>query len=103
MERRLSFEVPNLTLLKHFVVVAEERGISKAAKPLRISQPALSKNIRRLETLLGTQLFERHSGGSDLTQTGLAFFGRAQAIALEYEHAVQDIRNLLSEQQATSG
>lgn len=97
----MSFEVPNLTLLKHFVVVAEERGISKAAKRLRISQPALSKNLRRLETLLGTQLFERHSGGSDLTETGAAFFDRAQVIGLEYEHAVQEIRNLLAEQAAT--
>lgn len=97
----MSFEVPNLTLLRHFVVVAEERGISKAAKRLRISQPALSKNIRRLEELLGTQLFDRHSGGSDLTETGMAFLERAQVIGLEYEHAIQEIRNLLSEQEAT--
>ncbi len=97
----MSFEVPNLTLLKHFVTVAEDKGISKAAKRLRISQPALSKNIKRLEEMLGTRLFERHSGGADLTQTGLAFFNRARVIGLEYEHAVQEIRNLLSEQDAT--
>ncbi|BCH20483.1 LysR family transcriptional regulator [Mesorhizobium sp. L-8-3] len=97
----MSFEVPNLTLLKHFVTVAEDRAISKAAKRLRISQPALSKNIKRLEELLGTRLFERHSGGADLTQTGLAFFNRARVIGLEYEHAIQEIRNLLSEQDAT--
>jgi DNA-binding transcriptional LysR family regulator len=97
----MSFEVPNLTLLRHFVVVAEEKGISKAAKRLRISQPALSKNIRKLEDVLGTQLFERHSGGSDLTDTGRAFLNHAQLIGLEYEHAVQEIRNLLSEQETT--
>lgn len=97
----MSFEVPNLTLLKHFVAVAEDKGISKAAKRLRISQPALSKNVKRLEEMLGTRLFERHSGGADLTETGLAFFNRAQVIGLEYEHAVQEIRNLLSEQDAT--
>lgn len=97
----MSFEVPNLTLLRHFVVVAEERGITKAAKRLRISQPALSKNIRRLETILGTQLFERHSGGSDLTEAGRAFLDHAQVIGLEYQHAVQEIQNILSEHEAT--
>jgi DNA-binding transcriptional LysR family regulator len=97
----MSFEVPNLTLLKHFVTVAEDKGISKAAKRLRISQPALSKNVKRLEEMLGTRLFERHSSGADLTPTGQAFFNRAQIIGLEYEHAVQEIRNLLSEQDAT--
>ena len=78
----MSFEVPNLTLLRHFVVVAEEKGISKAAKRLRISQPALSKNIRKLEDVLGTQLFERHSGGSDLTATLMARCLKADAITL---------------------
>lgn len=97
----MSFEVPNLTLLKHFVTVAEDKGISKAAKRLRISQPALSKNIKRLEEMLGTRLLERHPGGADLTPTGLAFFNRARVIGLEYEHAIQEIRNLLSEQDAT--
>ncbi|MEW9834242.1 LysR family transcriptional regulator [Mesorhizobium marinum] len=97
----MTFDVPNLTLLRHFVVVAEERGISRAARRLRISQPALSKNIRRLEELLGTALFERHSGGSDLTPTGRTFFDHAQIIGLEYQHALQEIQNLLSEQDAT--
>lgn len=82
-------------------MTAEERGISKAAKRLRISQPALSKNIRKLEELLETQLFERHSGGATLTETGRVFLERAQIIGLEYQHALQDIRNILSEQEST--
>jgi DNA-binding transcriptional LysR family regulator len=97
----LAFEVPNLTLLRQFIVTAEERGISKAAKRLRISQPALSKNIHKLEDLLQTRLFERHSGGADLTETGRIFLERAQIIALEYQHALQDIRNILADQDAT--
>ena len=90
--------IPNLTLLKQFVAVAESKGISSAAARLHISQPALSKNVRRLEAMLGTQLFERHSRGAELTPVGLAFYNRAQVIGLEYEHALQDIRNLLSKQ-----
>lgn len=97
----VAFDVPNLTLLRQFIVTAEERGISKAAVRLRISQPALSKNIRKLEDLLETQLFERHSGGTRLTETGRVFLQRAQVIGLEYQHALQDIRNVLSQQEST--
>ncbi len=97
----MRFEVPNLTLLRQFVVAAEEGGISKAATRLRISQPALSKNIRKLEELLGTPLFERHSKGTTLTKAGRIFHERAQVIGLEYQHALQDVRNVLSEQAST--
>lgn len=97
----MAFDVPNLTLLRQFVVTAEERGISRAAKRLRISQPALSKNIRKLEELLETQLFDRHSGGAELTATGRVFLERAQIIGLEYQHALQDIHNILSDQEST--
>lgn len=97
----MAFEVPNLTLLRQFVVTAEERGITRAAKRLRISQPALSKSIRRLEDMLETQLFDRHSGGAELTEAGRIFFERAQVIGLEYQHALQDVRNVLSKQDST--
>ena len=97
----MSFDVPNLTLLRQFVVAAEEGGISKAATRLRISQPALSKNIRKLEDLLGTPLFERHAKGTTLTAVGRVFLERAQIIGLEYQHALQDVRNVLSDQAST--
>ncbi|QBY01389.1 LysR family transcriptional regulator [Rhodophyticola sp. CCM32] len=96
----MPFEVPNLTLLRQFVVTAEEQGISKAALRLRISQPALSKNIHKLEDILGTKLFVRHASGSELTDAGKLFYERAQVIGLEYQHALQDIRNVLGEQEA---
>ncbi len=97
----MPFEIPNLTLLRQFLVTAEEGGISKAASRLRISQPALSKNIHRLEDLVGTKLFDRHSSGSSLTAAGQLFFQRAQVIGLEYQHALQDIRNSMADQSAT--
>lgn len=97
----MRFDVPNLTLLRQFVVAAEEGGISKAANRLRISQPALSKNIRKLEDQLGTPLFERHSKGTTLTQAGRIFHEHAQIIGLEYQHALQDVRNVLSKQAST--
>lgn len=51
--------------------------------------------------MLETQLFDRHSSGAELTEAGKIFFNRAQIIGLEYQHAVQDIRNVLSDQDST--
>lgn len=97
----MSLEIPNLTLLRQFVVAAEEGSISKAAARLRISQPALSKNVHKLEEMLGTPLFERHSKGTSLTSAGHVFLERAQIIGLEYQHALQEVRNVLSDQAST--
>lgn len=97
----MAYDIPNLTLLRQFVVTAEEQGISRAAKRLRISQPALSKNIHKLEEMLQIQLFDRHANGTSLTDAGRVFLEHAQVISLEYQHALQDIRNMVSEQGAT--
>ena len=53
-----------------FAIVARERNMRKAAQLLLISQPPLTRKIRRLENRLGLVLFERHSRGMDLTEDG---------------------------------
>ena len=64
----------NLSLYKIFHTVAKAGNISKAAKELYISQPAISKSIRKLEERLQTILFKRSSRGVTLTQDGLLLF-----------------------------
>ena len=49
--------------LEHFLAAYELGSFGKAAYMLGISQPALSKSIRKLEVELGVELFERHPGG----------------------------------------
>lgn len=56
--------------LKYFQKVAELQHITKAANELFISQPALSKIIRQLESELGTTLFDRHGKNIDLNENG---------------------------------
>lgn len=51
--------------------------------------------------MLDVRLFERHSGGADLTEAGRVFFERSQIIGLEYQHALEDIRNVRADQEAT--
>lgn len=60
----------NLSLYHIFHTVAQHGNISKAARELFISQPALSKSIRKLEENLDTTLFRRTSRGVVLTPDG---------------------------------
>lgn len=57
-------------LLRHFLAVADHKGMSSAAAELHISQPALTKSIRQLEGILGVELFERLPTGVILTRFG---------------------------------
>lgn len=49
----------NTRLLEHIIVISEEKSLSKAADRLLVSQPALSQQLKRLETELDAKLFYR--------------------------------------------
>lgn len=64
----------NLNLYKIFYEVAKNKSISAASKDMYISQPAISKAIKNLETELGVTLFYRTLNGTILTQKGQELF-----------------------------
>lgn len=68
----------DMELYRVFYTVATSRNISKAAELLFISQPAISKSIKKLESALGVQLFVRSSRGVRLTSEGSVFFEHVQ-------------------------
>lgn len=68
----------NLSQYKIFYEVAQAGNISKAAKELYISQPAISKAISKLEDSLGVVLFSRNSRGVSLTDEGKLLFEHAK-------------------------
>ena len=64
----------SLSSYRIFYTVAKTQNISKAAKELYISQPAISKSIQKLEESLGCELFRRSSRGVLLTEEGELLF-----------------------------
>ncbi|MEV4514732.1 LysR family transcriptional regulator [Dactylosporangium sp. NPDC049525] len=65
--------------LRAFTSIAQIGRMDLAAKALGYSQPALSYQLKRLETTLGATLFTRDSTGTKLTVTGQVILPTAQA------------------------
>jgi DNA-binding transcriptional LysR family regulator len=76
----------DLRSLRYFVAVAEERHFRRAADRLHMTQPPLSRAIRRLETDLGTVLLHRSATGVTLTAAGAELYDQARTLL---EHAEQ--------------
>lgn len=66
--------------LRAFVAVAEAEHVTRAAQRLHIAQPALSRQIRQLEAIVGADLFARVGRGIRLTDAGRAFLDDARAV-----------------------
>ena len=79
--------------LRYFQAVAEFGSISRAAESLRISQPAISRQIGRLEDLLACSLFARHGHGVTLTEAGRMLLARSQLILRQMEQTEAEIRS----------
>jgi DNA-binding transcriptional LysR family regulator len=72
--------------LRYFVAIAEEQHYGRAARQLRVAQPALSRQIQDLEEELGFKLFERLPRGVKLNSAGKLFLEDARRI-------LQDVNN----------
>ncbi len=79
----------NLHLLRLFSAVVENEGVVAAARSLRLSQPAVSRAVRELETQMGIPLLERTSRRVRLTPEGREIYQQARAVYLA-ERAVED-------------
>src|ERR1700733_8957202 len=78
--------------LHNFTVVAEELHFGRAAKRLNIVQPALSRQIQKLEEYLQLQLFERTNRQVKLTSAGAVFLEEARALLLAIDVATASAR-----------
>ncbi|MGD2115488.1 MAG: LysR family transcriptional regulator [Acidobacteriota bacterium] len=83
--------------LRYFVAVAEAGSFSRAAERCRVAQPSLSQQIKKLETALGQDLFDRLPRGAALTKAGHALLPRARRILAEVREARGELERDLDE------
>lgn len=78
--------------LRYFVAAANLNSISRAANQLHVAQPALSRQIRKLEVELGTSLLSRDSTGVRLTEAGARLLEKSEGILRQLEQARAEVR-----------
>lgn len=82
----------NLSLYSAFITVVEEGNISAAAQKLYISQPAISKSIKKLENNLGISLFNRNSRGVALTEEGALLYRHVKSAFEDIDAGEENIQ-----------
>ena len=78
--------------LSYFVRIAELGSITRAASHLRVAQPALTRQVQRLEEELGVALFTRVNRGVRLTEAGHKLLDSASRILRDVERTGDEIR-----------
>jgi len=81
-------------LLQQFIAVAEELHFNRAAVRLHMAQPPLSQAIRRLESEIGSPLFERTNRSVLLTPAGTSFLETARCILQSLDEGVTRTRRV---------
>lgn len=79
---------------RSFIAVAEELHFGRAAERLNMTQPPLSRQIQKLEKVLGVDLLERSNRRVALSAAGQAFLGEARKLVVAADRAPQTARNI---------
>jgi DNA-binding transcriptional LysR family regulator len=82
------------TRLRAFVAVADHRGFGRAAEQLRITQPALTKQVQALERELGGVLFTRGRHGASLTEFGAGLLPQARQLVTDAQEFTRRAQRL---------
>ena len=77
--------------MRYFLMVSEERSISKGASRAHISQSALSQTIQKLEDDLGCQLMLRSNRGVSLTAAGEIVRKYAETLTRGYDRMLEEL------------
>ena len=89
----------DITQLRAFVAVAHEGNLTRAADKLHVTQPAVSLQIKSLQTTLELQLFNRNSSGMNLTEDGaklLPYAERVLATFAEFRQGAEALHTTVS-------
>lgn len=85
---------PTFRQICYFIAAANAGQLSKAAMEINVSQSVITTAIKSLEEMVGTPLFDRHSGGVRLTYEGNLFLDHARHIVESVEEAIRSPRRI---------
>lgn len=88
-------------LLRLFTAVARHGNITRAARALGLTQPAVSKGVRTLERQVGAPLFVRSAHGLEPTEAGVVLLDHARVIFAAARAAEDDVRALTGLERGT--
>lgn len=83
-----------IRVLRYFLAIAREENMTRAAQHLHISQPSLSKEIKKLEEELGHQLFIRTNKNMRLNDEGMLLRKRAEDILAMVDKTTEEFNQL---------
>lgn len=83
--------------LKVFLTVARMNSFTKAAEVVNFSQPAVTHQIKNLESLLKAKLFNRDRNRIELTNAGKIFLRYSEEINLLYQKAIVEIHEITNQ------
>ena len=83
-----------IRILRYFMEIAREENMTRAAQRLHISQPSLSKEIKKLEEKLGHSLFVRTNKSMHLTDEGMLLRKRAEDILAMVDKTTEEFSQL---------
>lgn len=89
-----------LNQIKQFRVIARTESISKAAELLFTAQPSLSQTLKRLETELGTPLFERRGRRIVLNGAGRIFLKYCDEVVIALDSAAKEIGEYIGQKKS---
>lgn len=85
----------NITQLKYFIGVVQQKSFTKAAEYFFVSESTISKSVRSLEKEYNVQLIDRHSKNIRLTPEGRVFYQSATKIMQNYTNETLKLHNAL--------
>ncbi|MCM1316258.1 MAG: LysR family transcriptional regulator [Prevotella sp.] len=83
-----------IRVLRYFIEIAREENMTRASENLHISQPSLSKEMKKLEDELGKKLFRRGSACMKLTDEGMLLRKRAEDILEMTDKTIAEFHSL---------
>lgn len=90
------YRLPPLSTFRVFEAAARHLSFKKAALELHVTPSAISQQIKKLESCLGVPLFERHPGGLQLTQQGLAMIPNVREGLESFVAGIENTRQIKS-------